>query len=57
MNQKMIIDLHIPVNKNIEFYFFINVAITLLHLIVRKLNWFFFSHMWLHMKWTKKTYL
>jgi hypothetical protein len=38
MNQKMIIDLHIPVNKNIEFYFFINVTITLLHLIVRKLN-------------------
>jgi len=34
----MIIDLHIPVNKNIDFYFFIHGTITLLHLIMRKLN-------------------
>jgi len=36
MNQKMIIDLHIPVNKNIDLKK--NVTITLLHLIMRKLN-------------------
>jgi len=34
MSQKMIIDLHIPINKNIDLKIYIHVTLTLLHLIV-----------------------
>ncbi len=45
----MIIDLHIPINKNIDLNIYIHVTITLLHLIVRKLNGkFSFSHVITH---------